>query len=115
MTYELTKTVLDQIQDELSNYMDDLYEYRTDYSGRHMYEQQCIAWDHDESELRFGLALFQAIIEVAKADQESDNKLLQLARQEDWWELFSVISSGKSDSMGRHTVTYFPGLKFVEN
>lgn len=115
MTYSIDQKTLEQIQDELSNYLDDLYDFRTDYSGRYMYEQKCVAWDHDESEMRFGMSLLMAIKTVAKDNEESDNELLQLARQEDWWQLINFIAGGKSDSMGRHTVTYFPDLKFVED
>lgn len=114
MTYEVNKAFMDEVQDELSNYIDDLYDYRTDYSGRYMYEQECIAFVHNETELRFGMTLLMAVLQVAQDNQKIDNAVLTMARQEDWWSLINLIGGGKTDSMGRSAITYFPDIKFVE-
>lgn len=110
MTYTIEKDILDQIHDEMANWMDDLGEVITDYSGRGMWNQTCVAWTHDAGSIRFGLGLFMAILQVSKDNKTSENKILQLARQEDWWELFSVISQAREDALGQRTVTYYPSI-----
>jgi hypothetical protein len=114
MTYTVNKEFMEKVQDELSNYLDDLFDFRTDYSGRYMYEQKCVAWVHDETDLRFGMSLLMAIRQIAEDDKKLDNALLTMARQEDWWQLINLIGGGKSDNLGRNTITYFPDIQFEE-
>lgn len=115
MTIAIPKDLLDEIHDEMSNYMDDLQDLHPDYSGRAMYGAKCIGWSHDETSERFVMTLLMTVIQVAKENTESDNPLLQLARQEDWWELLNTLSYAKSDSLGRSTITYFPDLVLEES
>lgn len=111
MTYTITQDLLDQIHDEMSNYMDDLQEVRADYSGRGMYGKTCVGWVHEVSDLKFGAALLRALTQVAKDNPDVVNELLDIARSDDWWETLNFIDKGRQDSMGMSTITYFPNLQ----
>lgn len=115
MTYTITRKALDELQDELSNFMDDLDEVNTGYTGRRMYTKTCIAWVHNESELRFGTALLMALMAVTKENEVLDDELFQLVRQEDWWSLLNFIGSGHTDNMGHRVITYYPDLTLQED
>lgn len=111
MTQMIDADLLDMIHDELANYMDDLSEVYKDYSGRYMYGQTCVGWVHNSGSIRFGAALFQAIVSVAKDNPDSSDELLSMAHNENWYGITNFIGGAREDSMGLGTITYFPNLR----
>ena len=64
------------------------------YSGRGMCGKQCLAFDTDDSQLEVVANLFDA---VALGTDDADD-------------LIDLLRKTRTDSMGRGTVFYFPGV-----
>lgn len=108
--FEIDGSILNEIHDELSNYLDDVEEPIMDYEGRGMYGKKCVGWLHNTGPLRFGAALFAAIVEVSRQNPGATYPLLVLVTDQDWYGLTNFVGSGRVDSMGHRQVTYFPDL-----
>jgi hypothetical protein len=84
----VTASELDDIADALNLDPDDCI--RTDYSGRGMYDQTCVGFVVADSDL--------LMLGVVLADILGAGRATILAR------------NARTDSMGRDTIVYFPGV-----
>lgn len=108
--FEIDGSVLNEIHDALSNYVDELDEVLVNYVGRGWAKKECVAWVHGAGSIRFGAALFAAIVEVSRQNPGATYPLLVLVQDEDWYGLTNFIGGAQEDSLGHRHVTYFPNL-----
>jgi hypothetical protein len=114
----ITAEQINQITEHMLRYEEyDTPKWRTDYSGRGMYGDECVGVVVDNAS-GFNAAMVMAVCDWLEQDkpEETEEELAEdniIHTLTDRWEIYDMFGHPSQDNMGRSAIVYWPDLRFV--